>query len=316
MNFRSFQKIIKIWLTLIIGQVFLLSVFAQEKTAIDPLNLPKVTEFITDFSSILSVEQLAELRTLAKEYETKTSTQIVTVLFPHRQWNELFEIGMKVFRDNNIGQKDKNNGLLLLIATDEKKIRIIVGYGLEGSMPDGLASNIIEDNIRPRVNSWDFYQAVKNFYERTIPALDTFEGKSYTSPKSNETTNIFIVIIALFLGSFIGSKVWDRSNGTHNDHLHKKRIQKRRWLWLLTNILIFGWFVAAWIISSIILVFVIIFSVGFFISFLSAYFWVITWDYFGGSGRWGWGWRSGGWWFGGGSFGGWWWDSWGGWAWD
>lgn len=60
---------------------------------------------------------------------------------------------MKVFRDNNIGQKDKNNGLLLLIATDEKKIRIIVGYGLEGSMPDGLASNIIKDNIRPRVNS-------------------------------------------------------------------------------------------------------------------------------------------------------------------
>lgn len=70
---------------MIIGQIFLLSVFAQDKATIDPLNLPKVTEFITDFSSILSVEQLAELRTLAKEYETKTSTQIVTVLFPHRQ---------------------------------------------------------------------------------------------------------------------------------------------------------------------------------------------------------------------------------------
>jgi uncharacterized protein len=53
------------------------------------------------------------------------------VLFPHRQGNELIDIGMNIFNTNGIGQKHKDNGLLLLISTDEKRIRIVVGYGLE-----------------------------------------------------------------------------------------------------------------------------------------------------------------------------------------
>ena len=103
--------------------------FAQNQ--IDPMNLPKLTQWVTDFSSTLSVSQVEELNTLAKTYETQTSNQLVAVLFPHRQGNELFDIAMKVFTDNKIGQAQKNNGLLLLISTEERKIRILVGYGLE-----------------------------------------------------------------------------------------------------------------------------------------------------------------------------------------
>jgi uncharacterized protein len=95
------------------------------------MNLPVATNYVSDFSNVLSADQLHELNTLAQEYENKTSHQLFVALFPHRNGYELFDIGMKIFGDNRIGQKGKDNGLLLVIATEEKKIRIIVGYGLE-----------------------------------------------------------------------------------------------------------------------------------------------------------------------------------------
>lgn len=108
-----------------------LSVFAASSTTVDPMNLPRLSEYVTDFSGILSAENIKNLREVARAYELKTTNQMVVVLFPNRDGNELFEIGMKIFKSNQIGQKDANNGVLLLIATDEKKIRIITGYGME-----------------------------------------------------------------------------------------------------------------------------------------------------------------------------------------
>jgi len=105
--------------------------FVSAQNQIHPMYLPKLTQQVTDFSTVLTPYQIDKINTTAKSYEDETSNQLFVVLFPHRQGNELIDIGMKVFDDNGIGQQDKNNGLLLLISTEEKKIRIVVGYGLE-----------------------------------------------------------------------------------------------------------------------------------------------------------------------------------------
>ena len=163
------------------------------QTPLDPMHLPKLTEYVTDFSKVMTDQQAQDLNTLAHDYETKTSNQLVTVLFPTRNGNELLDIGMHIFKDNLIGQKDKNNGLLLIISTDEKKIRIIVGYGLEGIYPDITASQIIEQDIRPLVNSGDYYGAIKAFYARSADVIggeyqstspDTSSSSSTSSPSS------------------------------------------------------------------------------------------------------------------------------------
>ena len=105
--------------------------FVSAQTNVDPMNLPKLTQWVTDFSHVLTTSQLDELNAAAKNYQDETSNQIVAVVFPSTNDNVLQDIGMKIFTDNAIGQKDINNGLLLSIVTDEKKIRINVGYGLE-----------------------------------------------------------------------------------------------------------------------------------------------------------------------------------------
>ncbi|MEI8092539.1 MAG: TPM domain-containing protein [bacterium] len=90
------------------------------------MNLPKLTQWVTDFSDTLTTSQLSEVNAVAKAYEDASTNQIVAVVFPNRNGNELIDIGMKIFTDNAIGKKNVNNGLLLLISSEEKKIRIIV----------------------------------------------------------------------------------------------------------------------------------------------------------------------------------------------
>ncbi|MDP2670049.1 MAG: TPM domain-containing protein [bacterium] len=116
------------------------------------MTLPPLTQLVTDYSNVFDTNTLSGLNEKALTLEKQTSAQVAAVLFPHRQGNELFDIGMRLFRESGIGQEGKNNGILLLIATDEKKLRIIVGYGLEGTVPDIAASNLIENTLRPLVD--------------------------------------------------------------------------------------------------------------------------------------------------------------------
>ncbi|EKD30085.1 MAG: hypothetical protein ACD_78C00160G0001, partial [uncultured bacterium (gcode 4)] len=109
---------------------FVSPVFAVSGTDINPMNLPKLTEYVEDFSNTLSPADLTSLRQTSRDYEMKTTNQMVVVLIPNRNGNELFDIGMGIFKSNQIGQKGKDNGVLLVIATEEKKIRIVTGYGL------------------------------------------------------------------------------------------------------------------------------------------------------------------------------------------
>lgn len=167
---------------------------------IDPLQLPKFEYFVNDYAGVLSQEESQTLNQLAEATEKATKHQIVTVLFPHREGNELFDIALKAFNDNGIGDKEKNDGLLLAIATEEKKIRIMVWYGLEWEVPDLVANKIIETLIRPEVNNWNFYQAVKNFYSFfTDVNLKTEIEQSVPKEEYSDSEMIFLVIWIIFI---------------------------------------------------------------------------------------------------------------------
>jgi|BioPla2DNA2_1021312.scaffolds.fasta_scaffold08306_4 uncharacterized protein len=202
----------KIWFILSIFCFFGIS-FAN---TIDPMNLPKFEYFINDYSQVLTQEQTQELNQYAENIESNLGYQVVSVLFPHRQGNELFDIALKAFNENGIGDKQRNDGLLLAIATEEKKIRIMVWYGLEGKIPDLLASQIIEEKIRPEVNQWNIYQGIKNFYEvidgkQSLPEIRQEEWSDWVY-----TVIMWIIIFALIVLYVIfdwGLGFWGWSSG-------------------------------------------------------------------------------------------------------
>ncbi len=179
---------IRLWLLLL--SVFTVCSFFQASAQwVDPMNLPKMTQFVEDFSNVLKPEELATLRKIWEDFEKSTTNQVTVVLFPNRNSQELIDIWVKYFNENGIGQKWKDNGVLLLIATEEKKIRIITGYGMEWKIPDILASDIIEKDIRPKVNAGDFYSAVNAYYERVWQSIDNpIIAKTLTQTNTSKTT--------------------------------------------------------------------------------------------------------------------------------
>jgi uncharacterized protein len=293
---RSFHRTIR---TLFIGSISLFAFFAQAQN-IDPLALPPLTELVTDLSNVLEVTTLSWLNSQALAIETSTTAQIASVLFPHRNGHELFDIGMRLFRESGIGQADKNNGLLLLIATDEKKLRIIVGYGLEGTFPDIRVSDLIESTLRPFVNDGNREGAITSYHTAIQERLD----QEWIIPWEPEIEYGFTMRDIAFFVIW-----WLITFGSFRAIRKKKQFSK---FWL-TPLVPFWW-----------LFLLIMFGLpGIVGAFFGYFFWVV-----GGvigdpsvSGKWGgftprwggrgggWGWSFGGggfWWFGGWSSG-WWW---------
>lgn len=198
------------WIISLFGFLWLFgSVLGQ--TEIDPMHMPVLTEYVEDFSYVLSDVHINTLRKTAYEYFSGTSTQIATVLFPYRQGNELADIGVNYFNDNKIGQKDSDNGLLLLIATEEKKIRIVVGYGLEWAIPD-LVSRQIVDAIRPYINEGKYYEAITLFYDMSMSIIadagDVFGEKNTGDTQIvwwiwARVINMLLVFCAILYGFYL-----------------------------------------------------------------------------------------------------------------
>lgn len=171
---------------------------------VDPMNLGKLTNYVVDYSNTLSSEQVTAFNERARIYEEQTTNQIAVALIPNRNGNELYDIWLKIFRETALWQKEKNNGLLLVIATEEKKIRIVVWYGLEGDVPDVLANNIIEESIRPLVNEGKFAEAVQIYYERVTAAIWTQEWQQAVQASQEGNIEDMYVVIAAFLWFLLG----------------------------------------------------------------------------------------------------------------
>jgi uncharacterized protein len=169
-------------------------------------NLPPLERYITDFTDTLTTEELNELEAIAENYREKTTNQLVAVVIPDRQGRELFDIGIKIFNENGIGTT-ANNGLLLLIAHNEKKLRMIVGYGLEDELPDLKASQIIENALRPLVDNGQLFEAIKAYYAESQRAIDNsaIDNIRHHMKQGGENSD-FMVILALILG-FITGKI-------------------------------------------------------------------------------------------------------------
>ena len=247
--FLKYTKMKKIWL-FILWILTLVSNFSSA-SSIDPMNLPKFEHFVNDYSNIFTEEQRLELGILAKNIETNSSYQIVTVLFPHREGNELFDIALKAFNENKIWDKERNDGLLLAIATEERKIRIVVWYWLEEKIPDILASQIIEEVIRPEVNNDNFYEAVKKFYEKLPKYLDAQAKKETLGSGISLAFGccIFYLAISIII-SIISSIVISDKSKNRNRKRYKKSWYLRNLYPLASNGMLVGIF---WMLTTIFL---------------------------------------------------------------
>ena len=130
-------------------------------------------------------------------FEDSTSTQIAVLTIPTLGGNSIEEYSIEVFEKNAIGQKSKDNGVLVLIARDERRLRIEVGYGLEGVLTDALSTQVIERAIMPAFREGRYAQGLV----AGVDAIMAITAGEYTAEeKGPEVRNVFpLVFVLLFL---------------------------------------------------------------------------------------------------------------------
>ena len=131
---------------------------------------PNPPKLVNDYANVLSPDQLARLEQKLVAYDDSTSNQIAIVTVRTLEGYPIEEYALKLFRDWQIGNKTTNNGALILAVIDDRQIRIEVGYGLEGAIPDITANQIIRNDIAPAFRGNDYYQGFDKATESIIKA--------------------------------------------------------------------------------------------------------------------------------------------------
>jgi len=125
------------------------------------LDFPPLTGRVVDNAGILNPDIRSDLADKSKYLEEKSGIQLVVATVPSLQGSDIETFANELFRTWKLGQAQKNNGVLLLVAPNERKVRIEVGYGLEGTLTDAVASVIISSAIVPRFKTGDFSGGVE-----------------------------------------------------------------------------------------------------------------------------------------------------------
>lgn len=136
---------------------------ARAEVAVPPLQAR-----VTDLTGTLSAQQKGELEARIAAYEAKRGSQIAVLLLPTTKPEEIEQYSIRVAEAWKIGRRKVDDGLILVVAKDDRRLRIEVGYGLEGAIPDAVAKRIIDERITPRFREGDFYGGVRDGVEQLI----------------------------------------------------------------------------------------------------------------------------------------------------
>lgn len=163
---------------------------------------PPLTGRVVDNANMLSAGAEQTLTRQLAAHEQATTNQIVVVTVPDLQGYTIEDFGYQLGRHWGIGQKENDNGALLLVAAAERKVRIEVGYGLEGALTDALASSIIHGVILPQFRSGDFEGGIIQGVNTIIEAVQgeyVSDGSAGDGSQNTAPRLIFLLILILFI---------------------------------------------------------------------------------------------------------------------
>jgi uncharacterized protein len=150
-----------------------LAVLLYAALAVCAITFPPLTDRVVDEAHILSARERDALSSKLAELEAKSGIQLVVATVNSLQGQEIEPYANELFRTWKLGEKAKNNGVLLLIAPNERRVRIEVGYGLEGTLTDALSKIIIANAIAPRFKVGDFDGGVSRGVDDIVAVLTT-----------------------------------------------------------------------------------------------------------------------------------------------
>ncbi|HEP9100175.1 TPA: TPM domain-containing protein [Pseudomonas aeruginosa] len=188
------------WLLL---SLFLAVASAQELVAVPPLQAR-----VTDLTGTLAADRIAALDAQLRAFEERKGVQIAVLMVRSTQPEPVEQYALRVVEQWKLGRRKVDDGALLLVAKDDRAVRIEVGYGIEGALSDLVARRIIDEVITPRFRQGDFDGGIAAGAEQIMRVVDG-EPLPAASPRRQERTNDigqawpFLFVVALMLGGLL-----------------------------------------------------------------------------------------------------------------
>ena len=162
-------------------------VFAAAVSAADVVPVPTLAARITDLTDTLDAGQLASLEAELRAFEQKNGSQIAVLMLPSTEPETIEQYSIRVAERWKIGRARIDDGVILIIAKKDQHLRIEVGYGLEGAIPDVVAKRVIREVIAPHFLANDFYGGIR---DGTHTLMKLIEGEKLPPPKGATTSNV------------------------------------------------------------------------------------------------------------------------------
>lgn len=184
-----------------------------------PPAVPPLTGRVNDTAGMLSPAAAAELEARLADVERESSHQIVVLTVPSLQGESIEQLGLRVAEAWRLGHKGLDNGVLLLVARDDRRVRIEVGYGLEGVLPDALAARIIRNEITPRFRAGRMDEGIRAGVDAISAAARGEVIPSDRLPRRGSERNdarhdpFNVTLFSAFAGGILGATLGGRRRG-------------------------------------------------------------------------------------------------------
>ena len=144
--------------------------------------VPDLKARVTDLTGTLNAQQKSDIESRIAAYEARRGSQIAVLLLPTTKPEEIEQYSIRVADAWKIGRKGADDGLILIVAKDDRRVRIEIGYGLEGAIPDSVARRVIDERITPHFRDGDFYGGVRDGVDQLIKLA---EGEKLPPPQAS-----------------------------------------------------------------------------------------------------------------------------------
>ena len=165
---------------------------------------PVLKYYANDFTNTLDNSELYTLNSVLKSFNDTTSNQVVFLMINSLDGGSLEDFTYQTAAKNKVGSKKNNNGVLFFVAKEDRKMRIEVGYGLEGALPYALCSSILRNEVRPYFKQGDYYDGIKAGLNAIISATKG-EYKADKKDKDGKGRAFPYIFIAIIIFSILSS---------------------------------------------------------------------------------------------------------------
>jgi len=173
--------------------------------------VPELSRRVTDLTATLSADQVAALESKLAAFEAQKGSQIAILIVPTTQPEDIAQFGIRVAERWKIGRTKVDDGVILIVARDDRTLRLEVGYGLEGAIPDAIAKRVIAETITPYFKAGDYYGGIDAGVQQLMRLI---EGEPLpppsTSGKGGDDSPFIMLIVGGIVAGWLLSMLMSR----------------------------------------------------------------------------------------------------------